>query len=73
MIKVTEKSYRKGTLVLSEVQFDHVFKRTVMRSGRVGKVYLPKELIGKNVYIVVDMNGFDVPENGGTSGQTQTP
>ena len=55
------KNYRKGTLILQEIRFDHVFKKTVMKSDKVGKVYLPKEFIGKNVYIVVDLND-DVQE-----------
>ena len=54
--KISDKSYRKGRLILQEVNFDHIFKRTVMKSGHVGKIYLPKELIGKSVYIVADLN-----------------
>ena len=56
MIKINGKNYKKGSLFLEEIKFDHVFKRTVMRSGSVGKIYLPRELIGKNVLVVVDMN-----------------
>ena len=56
MIKVNNKAYRKGTLVLQEIKFDHVFKRKVTKSGHVGKVYLPKELIGRTVYVIVDLN-----------------
>ena len=67
MIKLN-KSYKTGSLVLKEIKFDHIFKRTVMRSDKVGKVYLPRELIGKNVYIIVDMNGvngIDIQEQQG--------
>ena len=61
-IKVN-KNYRRGTLILQEILFDHVFKRKVMRSGAVGKIYLPKELVGKTVFIIADMNDLnDVQE-----------
>ena len=54
--KINNKCYRKGTLILEEIKFDHVFKRKVMRSGKVGKIYLPKELVDKNVVVIVDLN-----------------
>jgi len=54
MIKLNGKNFKKGSLILEEIKFDHIFKRTVMKSGSVAKVYLPKELIGKNVYVIVD-------------------
>ena len=50
------KHCKEGKLVLTEINFDHVFKRTVMSSGKVGKIYLPKELIGKTVFVVVTLN-----------------
>jgi len=56
MNKVTKKNHRLGSLFLEEIKFDHVFKRKVMRSGNVGKIYLPKEMIGKNIYVVVQMD-----------------
>lgn len=56
MIKLNNKAYRKGTLILSEIKFDHVFKRKVTKSGHVGKIYLPRELIGHQVYVIVDLN-----------------
>ena len=55
-IKMNKKCYRKGTLILEEIKFDHVFKRKVMRSGKVGKIYLPKELVDKTVVVVADLN-----------------
>ena len=58
MIKL-DKSYKKGTLILEEIKFDHVFKRVVMKSDKVGKIYLPKELIGKTVLVIADMNGVN--------------
>ena len=51
------KHCKEGKLVLTEINFDHVFKRKVMSSGKVGKIYLPKELIGKTVFVVVNLNG----------------
>ena len=59
MIKINNKNYRHGTLVLEEIKFDHVFKRKVMKSGNVAKVYLPKELIGETVYIICDLNNVN--------------
>lgn len=44
----------KGRLILKEIEFDQVHKRTVHKSNnRSGKVTLPADLIGKEVYIVV--------------------
>ena len=57
--KISEKSYRKGSLILDEIKYDHLFKRTVMRSGKVAKIYLPKELIGQSVYVVADLNNLN--------------
>ena len=59
--KISDKSYKKGRLILQEIKYDHVFKRTVMKShkGTIGKIYLPKELIGKSVYVVVDLNNLN--------------
>jgi len=52
-----ESSHKPGTLFLREIKFDYIFKRKVMRSGKVGKIYLPKDLIGKHVYVVLNLNG----------------
>jgi len=52
-----ENSHKPGILSLHQIKFDYVFKRKVMRSGDVAKIYLPKELIGKNVYVVLDLKG----------------
>ena len=50
---MANKNYHKGTLVLKEIKFEQAFKRKVMRSGQVGKIYLPKNLIGMSIYVVV--------------------
>ena len=63
MDETSDKSYRTGTLILKEIKFDRFFKRTVMRSGKVGKVYLPKELIGKQVCVVVEIDGSCVEDD----------
>lgn len=69
-----KNNYRIGRVVLEEINFDHIFKRVVMRSGTVGKIYLPRELIGKKVYVIVDLNGLNGIENDGKeSGQTPKP
>jgi len=57
--KISDKNYRKGTLILQEIKYDHLFKRTVMKSGNVAKIYLPKELIGQSVYVVADLNNLN--------------
>lgn len=62
MIKVNNKNFKKGTIVLEQIKFDHIFKRKVMRSGSVGKVYLPKECIGRNVLVVCDLNNVNGSE-----------
>lgn len=59
-----ESSHKPGSLFLQEIKFDYVFKRLVMKSGKVGKVYLPRELIGRRVYVVIDMK--EVIENEST-------
>jgi putative transposon-encoded protein len=73
MIKMNGKNFKKGSLILEVIKFDHIFKRTVMRSGTVGKVYLPRELIGKDVYIVVDMNGLNGIAEGEGTGISKSP
>ena len=57
--KINNKNFRQGALIVEEIKFDHIFKRKVMKSNNVGKIYLPKELIGKNVYVVADMNNVN--------------
>ena len=47
------KKLGKGTLSLKEVKYDYGYLKTVMRSGHVGKIYLPKHLIGKEIYIII--------------------
>ena len=44
---------KSGTLILEQIKFDDSLKRKVMRSGKVAKIYLPKNLIGKYVYVVI--------------------
>lgn len=44
----------KGRLILKEISFDHVEKRKVGKNNTTsGKVTLPKEWIGKQVYVVL--------------------
>ena len=45
-----------GRLILKEIKFDQVYQRTVHKSNeRSGKITLPPELIGKKVYVVVEL------------------
>ena len=51
---MANKNNHNGTLILKEIKFEQVLKRKVMRSDKVGKIYLPKNLIGKEVYVVIE-------------------
>ena len=51
---MANKNYYNGTLVLKKIKFEHAFKRKVMRSGQVGKIYLPRSFIGMSVFVVVE-------------------
>ena len=54
---MTEKKFQ-GRLVLKEISFDQVYQRTVMNNNETsGKVTLPKKLVGKRVYVVVEPEG----------------
>ena len=45
---------KKGMLILEKIDFDQVYKRKVGRNNDTsGKITLPKELIGQEVYVVV--------------------
>jgi len=44
-----------GRLILKEIKFDQVYQRKVSKNNdSSGKITLPKELIGKHVYVVVE-------------------
>ena len=46
---------QKGTLILKQIEFNQVYKRTVGKNNDTsGKITLPKKLIGKEVYVVVE-------------------
>ncbi len=46
---------KQGRLILKEIKFDQVYKRKVNKNNETsGKVTLPKELIGKKVYVIVE-------------------
>lgn len=48
----------KGRLILKEVNFEDSWKKVVIKNNESsGKVTLPKSLIGKAVYVIVDENG----------------
>ena len=58
MEKKLDKNYKKGSLILKEIHFDHIFKREVkVHSDTSGRIYLPRDLVGKTVYVVVDAGG----------------
>ena len=44
----------KGRLILKEILFDRVWKKSVLKNNDTsGKVQVPKDLIGKEVYVIV--------------------
>ena len=44
----------KGVMVLDQIEFDHIYKRTVHRSNKTsGKITLPQSLVGEEVYAVL--------------------
>lgn len=54
MAIMTEKKIQ-GRLILKEITFDQIYQRTVMSNNETsGKVTLPRKLIGKRVYVVVE-------------------
>jgi len=45
---------KKGILIIEQIQFEDAFKKRVIKNNDTsGKITLPKDLIGKEVYIVV--------------------
>ena len=55
-----KRYYKKGVLVIKEVGFDHVIPRVARSSGRgVCRISLPKELDGKKVYVLCDLNNIN--------------
>ncbi len=48
----------KGRLIIREIKFSQLLERRVIKNNRSsGKVTLPKHLIGKKVYIVIEGKG----------------
>jgi len=53
----TDLKVKNGTLILQQINFKRLLVRNVMkndREGSQGKIALPKTLIGKEVYVVVE-------------------
>lgn len=52
---------KNGTLILQQVSFKRLLIRNVLKNdpqGKQGKIALPKNLIGKEIYVVVpESNG----------------
>ena len=49
---------KNGSLVIQQIRFDRLLTRNVMKNdpnGTQGKIALPKELIGKQVYIILEV------------------
>ena len=45
---------RKGIVILEQIEFDYILKRKVINNNATsGKVTVPKELIGKKVYVII--------------------
>ena len=49
-----KKQKKNCSLIIEPINFDDAFKRKVMKNNETsGKVTVPKELIGKEVYVIV--------------------
>lgn len=60
MSKKTNNSHTKGVLILKQVEFNRVYYRKVSKNNSTsGKVTVPRELIGKSVYVVADLNDLN--------------
>lgn len=58
-----KKYYKRGTLFIEGLSFDHVIPRVARSSGRnVCRISLPRELDGKKVYVLVDLNHLNHDE-----------
>jgi len=45
---------KKGLLIIEQIEFEDAFKKRVIKNNDTsGKINLPKDLIGKEVYVVV--------------------
>ena len=59
-----KKYYKRGIFMIEGLSFDHVIPRVARSSGKnVCRISLPKELDGKRVYVLVDMNGLNGDDN----------
>jgi len=53
----TDLKVKNGTLILQQINFKRILVRNVMKNDRnslQGKLALPKNLIGKEVYVVCE-------------------
>ena len=47
---------KNGTLIIQQISFKRLLVRNVMKNdpqGNQGKIALPRELIGKEIYVVI--------------------
>lgn len=45
---------KKGILIIEQIEFDDALKKKVVKNNKTsGKITVPKELIGKEVYVVI--------------------
>jgi len=57
------KYYELGSLPIKSIPFDHIIPRVARSSGKgVCRISLPKELDGKKVYVIVNLNGDSIQE-----------
>ena len=46
--------FKNGSLILGKIDFEDLYSANVKKgNGKCGVVYVPKKLIGKNVYVIV--------------------
>ena len=69
-----KKYYKRGIFMIEGLSFDHVIPRIARSSGKnVCRISLPKELDGKRVYVLVDMNGLNGTSEEEGTGSPSSP
>lgn len=63
MMMRIKKYYKQGTLPLKSIEFDHIIPRVARKSpsGQVCRISLPRELDGKQVYVIAALRNLGKP------------
>ena len=66
-----KKYYKKGVFMMEGLPFDHIIPRIARSSGKnICRISLPKELDGKKVYVLVNLNEVEFNGNGNNNTDT---